>query len=237
MRKKLLSVSADSKTVKGQKAGYLTGILYLSPSTKAGGPNLCPFAKVAKCEAGCLDTAGRGGFNSTQAARIKKTRYFLTERAEFFRNLWLDIEALSRKAGREGLTPTVRLNGTSDIPWEREAFTLDGVEYANIFEAFPTVQFYDYTKDAKNRHNLPKNYDLTFSLSGADGFARFNALALSHGMRAAAVFRDALPKNFFGRRVIDGDNTDLRFLDPRNVIVGLKAKGRARRDRSGFVFA
>jgi len=187
MRKKLLSVSADSKTVKGRKAGYLTGILYLSPSTKAGGPNLCPFAKVAKCEAGCLDTAGRGVFNSTQSARIKKTRYFLTERAEFFRNLWLDIEALIRKAERDGLTPTVRLNGTSDIAWEREAFTLDGVDYANIFEAFPKIQFYDYTKDAKNRHDLPANYDLTFSLSGANGFARFNALALSHGMSGGRV--------------------------------------------------
>ena len=234
-RKKLLTIGADSKTVKGEKFGFLTGIQYLAPFDLSG-VNLCPFAPSAKCHEGCLNTAGRGAMNSIQIARLKKTMYYLENRAYFFENLWLDIESVIRKARRENLTPVIRLNGTSDILWERQSFKRAGIEYRNIFEAFPNVQFYDYTKDAKNRDQLPVNYDLTFSLSGADGFARFNALALSKGMRAAAVFRDRLPAEFMGRKVINGDESDLRFLDDKNVIIGLKAKGRARHDKTGFVF-
>ena len=234
-RRKLLTIGADSKTVKGEKFGFLTGIQYLAPFDLSG-VNLCPFAPSAKCHEGCLNTAGRGAMNSIQIARLKKTMYYLENRAYFFENLWLDIESVIRKAERENLTPVIRLNGTSDILWERQSFKRAGIEYRNIFEAFPNVQFYDYTKDAKNRDKVPANYDLTFSLSGADGFARFNALALSKGMRAAAVFRDRLPAEFMGRKVINGDESDLRFLDDKNVIIGLKAKGRARHDKTGFVF-
>ena len=199
-RRKLLTIGADSKTVKGQKFGYLTGIQYLSPFNISG-VNLCPFASVAKCHFDCLFFAGRGRMNATQIARLKKTMYYLENRTYFFDNLFSDIEAVIRKAERENLTPVIRLNGTSDILFERQSFTRAGIEYQNIFEAFPNVQFYDYTKDAKNRDQLPANYDLTFSLSGANGFARFNALALSKGMRAAAVFRDRLPVEFMGRNV------------------------------------
>jgi len=235
IRKNLLTVGADSKTVKGEKFGFLTGIQYLSPFNISG-VNLCPFAEVAKCHFDCLFFAGRGRMNATQSARLKKTMYYLENRAYFFDNLFSDIAAVIRKAERENLTPVIRLNGTSDILFERQSFTRAGIEYQNIFEAFPNVQFYDYTKDAKNRDKLPANYDLTFSLSGAEGFARFNALALAKGMRAAAVFRDRLPAEFMGRKVINGDESDLRFLDDKNVIIGLKAKGRARHDKTGFVF-
>ena len=235
IRKNLLTVGADSKTVKGEKFGFLTGIQYLSPFDISG-VNLCPFASSAKCHEGCLNTAGRGAMNCIQIARLKKTMYYLENRTYFFDNLCLDIEAVIRKSERENLTPVIRLNGTSDILWEGQYFVRAGIEYRNIFEAFPNVQFYDYTKDAKNRDKLPANYDLTFSLSGANGFERFNALALSKGMRSAAVFRDRLPVEFMGRKVINGDESDLRFLDDKNVIIGLKAKGRARHDKTGFVF-
>jgi len=174
--------------------------------------------------------------NCVQIARLKKTLYYLENRAHFFENLSRDIEAVIRKAERENLTPVIRLNGTSDILWESQFFLRAGIEYKNIFEAFPETQFYDYTKDSINRDVLPANYDLTFSLSGAKGFQKFNNLAISKGMRCAAVFRDRLPAKFMGRTVFNGDESDLRFLEDKNIIIGLKAKGRARHDKTGFVF-
>jgi hypothetical protein len=59
-------------------------------------------------------------------------------------------------------------------------------------------------------------------------------LALSNGMNVAAVFHK-VPETYLGRTVINGDETDLRFLDPKGVIVGLKAKGKAKKDTTGFV--
>jgi hypothetical protein len=234
MRKNLLSISADAKTTKGEKLGYLTGMLSLAPFNLSG-VNVCPFAKVAGCFKPCLNLSGRGAFSNVQKARLNKTLFFFNERETFFDNLWLDIEKLSRLADRRGMIPVVRLNGLSDIEWEGETFTRDGIEYPNIFAAFPNVQFYDYTKNPR-RDRLPKNYDLTFSLSGAKDFARFNALALSRGMRCAAVYRGPMPREFMGRRTINGDDTDLRFLDRPERIIMLKAKGKARTDRGAFVF-
>jgi len=234
MRKNLLSVSADSKTTKGEKFGFLTGMLGFAPFDLSG-VNVCPFAKVAGCADACLNTAGRGGFSNVQKARLNKTLFFFNEREAFFDNLWLDIEKLTRRADRLGMVPAVRLNGLSDIEWEGESFTRDGIEYPNIFAAFPNVQFYDYTKNPR-RDRLPPNYDLTFSLSGAKDFARFNALALSRGMRSAAVYRGPMPREFMGRRTISGDDSDLRFLEGSKRIVMLKARGKARTDRGAFVF-
>lgn len=225
-----LSVNADAKTVKGVKHGYLTGVLYLSPHESGQtGVNVCPFAD--KCIASCLNTAGRGGFNTTQSARRRKTQEMVSDRKAFEEALAKDIEALVRKAKREGLTPCVRVNGTSDL--HKMALRLA--------ERFPTVQFYDYTK---NPHALDRplrfNYHLTFS---ADGMA--NELecvtALLKGFNVAVVFDtrkgEALPDTMWGVRVIDGDESDLRFLDPQGVVVGLRAKGKARKDTSGFVVA
>lgn len=132
---------------------------------------------------------------------------------------------LQRKAQRMGLTPCVRLNGTSDILWERNS---------DIIESFPEVTFYDYTKIAKRYlFPIPANYSLTFSLSESnDSDAR---LVLSKGHNVAAVWRKELPSKLFGYAVVNGDETDLRFLDTRGVVVGLKAKGKAKNDESGFV--
>jgi hypothetical protein len=130
------------------------------------------------------------------------------------------------------MVPLVRLNGTSDIRWE-------GVRDANgknVFERWPDVQFYDYTKIA-NRHGIPANYDLTFSWSGHGAFPAYAQRAISAGMRVAVVFRDkgTIPAEFMGMRTIDGDDSDIRHLDPRGVVVALYAKGQAKRDASGFV--
>lgn len=227
---KLLSVSTDAKTTKGESLGFLTGILYLAPATTTKW-NTCSMAKVAQCDKACLYTAGRGAMNSVQKARIRKTEWFFTDRQSFMQQLVVDIDKLFFKAKRMGLTPLVRLNGTSDIRWE--SIPING--YKNIFEAFPDVQFYDYTKIA-NRTELPSNYDLTFSYSGVEGFQPFVQKALLNNMRMAVVFRKEqdIPQSFMGIPVVSGDNSDVRHLDDK-VIVGLYAKGKAKLDTTGFV--
>lgn len=233
--KALLSVSTDAKTTKGETLGYLTGILYLAPATTTKW-NTCSMASIAKCDKACLYTAGRGAMNSVQTARINKTVWFFEDRDSFMQQLVVDIRKLVAKASKQSLTPLVRLNGTSDIRWETVGLTVNGVEYANIFDVFPEVQFYDYTKDA-NRKELPSNYDLTFSYSGVEGFQPYVEKAIDKGMRMAVVFRkeSEIPMTFRGIPVVSGDNSDVRHLDDDGVIVGLYAKGKAKLDTTGFV--
>ena len=233
--KALLSVSSDAKTVKGETLGFLTGILYLAPANTTKW-NTCPMAKKAQCDVACLNTAGRGAFSSVQTARINKTEWFFTERNSFMQQLVVDITKLIRKANKQGLKPLVRLNGTSDIRWETVGFTdVNGIEYVNIFAAFPDIQFYDYTKRG-NRIDVPSNYDLTFSYSGVEGFQPYVENALLNNMRMAVVFRKEkdIPQSFMGIPVVSGDNSDVRHLDDK-VIVGLYAKGKAKLDTTGFV--
>ena len=233
--KALLSVSSDAKTIKGETLGFLTGILYLAPATTTKW-NTCSMAKIAQCDVACLNSAGRGAFSSVQQARVNKTTWFFTERNTFMQQLVVDIAKLIKKANKQGLKPLVRLNGTSDIRWETVGFTdVNGIEYVNIFAAFPDIQFYDYTKDA-NRKDLPSNYDVTFSYSGVEGFQPYVEKALLNNMRMAVVFRKEqdIPKTFMGIPVVSGDNSDVRHLDDK-VIVGLYAKGKAKLDTTGFV--
>jgi hypothetical protein len=228
---KLLSVNADSKTIKSNKAGFLTGILYLAPYDISG-VNLCPFAKVAECHVACLNTAGRGGFDErVKSARLRKAKLFNNNKGEFFAQLIEDIHKLKKQAQKQNLQAVVRLNGTSDIDWENIKVTGD----YTIFNLFPELQFYDYTKNP-NRKNLPSNYDVTFSYSGVESFIKFNRQALANNMRIATVFK-IMPAEFLGRKVINGDDHDARFIEDKNIIVGLKAKGKARKDTTGFVVA
>lgn len=230
--KNLLSISADSKTIKGESIGYLTGILYLAPATVTK-YNTCSMAKLAQCDKACLYSAGRGAFNSVQQSRIDKTLYFFEDRDNFMIQLAKNIGALIKKAHAKGLKPLVRLNGTSDIRWETITVANTGL---TLFEMFPDIQFYDYTKDV-NRKDLPKNYDLTFSYSGVKTFSKYVEQAQAKRMRMAVVFRDAgrIPSVFKGIPVVSGDNSDVRHLDDQGVIVGLYAKGQAKKDTTGFV--
>lgn len=235
--KKLLSVAADAKTIKGEAKGYLTGVLYLAPHTISG-YQVCPKASEG-CKLGCLYTAGRGIYSNTQQSRIAKTKFFHENREAFIALLVENIEALIRKAGRMGLTPVVRLNGTSDLPWEKFACIRDGVKYASLMEAFPDLQFYDYTKilGRTKALSLP-NYSLTFSL--AEDNDKRARKALAEGYNVAEVLRlkrkDAKPATWSGFPVVNGDETDLRFLDPNGGhIIALFPKGKAANDSSGFV--
>ena len=216
---KLLTLG-NTKTVKGEAMGYQTYIMHLAPSTLSG-YQTCPMVSEG-CASACLNTAGRGRFTAIQEARIRKTRWFFEDRESFMAQLVKDIHAAIRKAGREGFVPVFRLNGTSDIRWE--TVVVNG--FANIMVMFPQVQFYDYTK-LPNRRNVPSNYHLTFSRSES------NEHLIPQGMNVAVVF-DSLPDVWMGRKVIDGTETDLRFLDEQNVVVGLLAKGKAKKDTSGF---
>lgn len=234
--KSLLSIGADAKTMKGETFGFLTGIMYLAPfkSTKY---NTCSMAQIAQCGEACLYTAGRGAMSNVMTGRINKTLWFYEDRNSFMVQLALNIRQLINKANKSNLIPLVRLNGTSDIRWETVSFTdTNGTEYNNIMEAFPTVQFYDYTKDV-NRKDIPSNYDLTFSYSGVIEYQPYVNKAIANGMRIAVVFRDvaSIPSSFKGMNVIGGDNSDIRHLEDKGVVVALYAKGKAKLDMTGFV--
>jgi hypothetical protein len=233
--KKLLAIDTNAKTVKGQKYGFMTGILYMAPATVAG-PNVCPMATIAGCEKACLYSAGRGAFNSVQQSRIDKAKWFHADRAGFMVQVARNIQGLIKKASAADMVPLVRMNGTSDIRWESIPVTVDGVTYPNIMAMFPDVQFYDYTKLA-NRKNIPANYDLTFSYSGTVGYQKYVQQAKDAGMRIAAVFRSVedIPATFLGMECVDGDDSDIRHMDPQGVVVALYAKGAAKHDTTGFV--
>jgi hypothetical protein len=231
---KLLS-TANPKIQKGTKLGYLSFILHLAPADLSG-HNTCPKA-TAGCKSACLNTAGRGGMfrkgettNAIQKARIRKTRYFYEDRAGFMLDLAYDIQKGIKMAEKLGLKPVFRLNGTSDLSWEK--YEVPVFCTRNIFELYPNVQFYDYTKVLGRKVSDIPNYFLIFSQ--ADGNEADVSRAMEKGMNVAAVF-DEVPDSYMGKPVINADETDLRFLDPKGVIAGLKAKGRAKKDYSGFV--
>lgn len=223
---KILGIDSNAKTAKGIKLNYSTAIVYLSPSTKSG-KNLCPHSSDG-CEMACLDTSGRGAMKPIQDARLKKTYFFLNERDTFILQLKQEIHAFLRSTAKKGFTPCVRLNGTSDLPWHN---------IGGIMQEFPNVQFYDYTPNVNRmiqflRGELPSNYHLTFSRK-ENNDAQCQ-LILSMGGNVAVVF-DNLPDTWNGYPVVNGDESDLRFLDAKNVVVGLKAKGKGKKDTSGFV--
>lgn len=244
---KLIASGSNAKTVKGDKASeFETAIMYLAPHESAGGINLCSMAALAACIEGCLNTAGRAGiFAAIPAARIRKTRLYRDDRAAFMAALHKDVARFAAWCMKRGRKPAVRLNGTSDIQFERgHSYTVNGVRYASIFEAFPEVTFYDYTKIAARVSRLPSNYSLTLSYSGAN--SRYYETILpwvqAGTSNMAVVFRtkaraeEAIRDGWNGYPVVSGDETDLRFLDPQGgYVVALYAKGRAKKDTSGFV--
>ena len=239
-------VGSSSKIKKNTKILKIdTFVLYLAP-WKLSGYNVCAMA-TKDCIAGCLNTSGRAGMeinsvNDTQIinARITKTK-LLFEQRDFFMN-WLVAEitatkALSEKKGNEY---SVRLNGTSDINWM--AMKLNG---KTIFQLFPTVQFYDYTKVPNRFNNIPANYHLTFSYTGYNWLDCVNVL--DKGFNIAVVFNISkwynnrpenvkpLPTTFKDYKVIDGDITDYRPFDEKGTIVGLRFKRIANKETANEV--
>ena len=239
----------NPKTDKGHKRGYATAVLYLAPARNSG-LNTCIDA-TPDCTAACLYTAGRGGFDPEVAeARLARTHFFFYHRSEFNSRLVLEIERHARKCVRVQMRCAVRLNGTSDFPWERLILN-DG---QTALEKYPEIQFYDYTKTARRAlawatGEMPANYHLTFSRAETDKNHAAAEAVMAAGGNVAVVMRicgcgvkqtckHAIEGGwtYAGRAVVNGDADDLRFLDPAGVIVGLKAKGQARVEPlSGFV--
>jgi len=219
----LASGATNAKTAKDQSELVRTWILYLAPATACGLADLCPF-RSAGCSEACLNLAGRGIMRPVQDGRLRKTYLYLVDRPRFLAQLVRELDNIQALALRKGFRAVVRLNGTSDIRWEK---LLD-------LEAYGAIQFYDYTKiPCRFDGDLPVNYDLTFSRSESN---EADALAvLRKGGRVAVVFRNSLPDTWHGWPVVVGDESDMRFLDGKGVVVGLVAKGPAKHDESGFV--
>ena len=245
-----LLTKGNPKIMKGLAKGFVTFILHFAPADLSGF-EMCQW-RTKGCTAACLNLAGRGGMmkkgaktNSIQEARKRKTRFFMESRAEFLAMLIIDIQHAINYARRRGLTPVFRLNGTSDVLWELIPVFVPGFgHFANVFEAFPTVQFYDYTKapmSARRAALAIPNYHLTFSFAETLKSRIDGATWLENGFSASVVFGVKnpadIPTEYLGREVINGDEHDLRFLDPRGVFVGLKAKGYAKnlKNANGFV--
>jgi|TARA_R110000764_G_scaffold16708_1_gene46496 hypothetical protein len=227
-QKKLLG-SSTYKMEKSQKYKYLSEILHLAPSS-IGGVNICANASPV-CIDLCLNTSGRGQMTSVQKSRLNKKFYFLADRLKFLNHLDREIKLSYARAKRKGFKYTVRLNGTSDLPYERYKLE-NGL---NLMQNNPQVQFIDYTK-ITNRlfQKLPKNYSLTYSQ--AENNLKDVKQVLKTKYNIATVFRKKLPKKWLGRKVINGDLSDLRHLeDGKKIIVGLTAKGKAIKNFNGFV--
>jgi hypothetical protein len=226
----------NAKTSKGEKLGWTTYILYMSPEKQNSmGKNICPKA-TAGCKAACLFTAGRGKFSNVMKGRINKTEYFLQDRVEFMKQIAQEITKGIKKHGADAMC--VRLNGTSDIPYEN--IPVGGFD--NIMSMFPNVQFYDYTKIfSRLTKVLPSNYHLTFSRAETKQNQDEAKRAIELGFNVAAVFKikdeTELPKTYMNAKVINGDKHDLTFLHGNGVVVGLKAKGDAKNDDTGFVIS
>jgi hypothetical protein len=231
---KVLLTTDNAKTIKGEDLGYKTLICYMSPHKQnTFGRNLCPKA-TAGCMASCLFTAGRGRFSTTKICRLRKSEFFLSNKDLFMELLVTEITKAVRNKKDKQIC--VRLNGTTDVPFEN----IKVGKFENIMSMFPDVQFYDYTKVfARLKKELPKNYHLTFSRAETETNHKESLLALQMGFNVAVVFNvkdeTELPTTYMGFKVINGDMHDLTFLHDKNTIIGLKAKGMAKKDTSGFV--
>lgn len=202
--------------------------MYLAPHTVAGRGNVCPKASEG-CRKACLYTAGRGSFSTVQTSRINKTKLFFDDNQQFLTILQNDLTMFAKYCKDNNLVGYVRLNGTSDIDWQK--LTLSQSK-STVFNTFPELKFYDYTKDFKRISTYP-NYKMTYSRSESTSLDELKRM-ISSNKNVAVVF-DQLPSEWEGIPVINGDLDDLRYLDPTGVVVGLVQKGQAKKDKDDFV--
>ena len=234
MLKTTLLTSGNQKILKGEKLGYITKGIHLAPANLAGYEG-CQWRSKG-CTIACLNTAGRGQMNSVQQSRIAKTKLFFEQKADFLAKLAKEITSTIKSSIKKEMQAVFRLNLTSDIMWENQKDS----QGKTIFEQFKETMFYDYTKSFKRmanflskEKNFPSNYHLTFSRSEHND--KLCEMVLEMGGNVAVVFRNQLPQTWKGYEVVNGDETDLRFLDKKGVVVGLIEKGMAKKDETGFV--
>lgn len=224
-------LSKGSTNTKTAKNNLETFILYLAPSKIVDGFNLCPFASDG-CTKGCLYSAGRGRFSNVQLSRINKTKFWGYDRANFYVQLANELLSIHDKAIKKDEKIAIRLNGTSDIDHLYLLERFSGINFLDPF--YSNLLFYDYTKNPNivSRYKNT-NYKITFSRSESNEPEA--KVILKNGGNVAIVFQGQLPETWNGYKVINGDETDLRYFDPSNVVVGLIAKGDAKKDQTGFV--
>jgi hypothetical protein len=232
MIKTTLLTSGNQKILKGEKLGYITKGIHLAPANLSG-YETCRWRSKG-CTMSCLNTAGRGQMNSVQDSRIAKTKLFFEQKFDFLAKLSKEITSTIKSAIKKEMQAVFRLNLTSDLIWE----DIRDEENETIFDMFPDVQFYDYTKSFQRmaqflNGDFPSNYHLTFSRS--ENNQKLVEMVLEMGGNVAVVFRNQLPKTWNSFEVVNGDETDLRFLDKQGVVVGLIEKGMAKKDETGFV--
>jgi hypothetical protein len=227
--KNLLSPGdTNIKTAKNILESY---IMYMAPADTVEGLNLCPFASDG-CKKVCIYTTGRGRFSNVQLSRINKSKFWGYDRANFYIQLANELLKIHDKAIKQNKQIAVRLNGTSDIDHLYLLERYSGIDFLDQF--YSSILFYDYTKNVNHISRYRNtSYKITFSRSETNEAEAKKVLKL--GGNVAVVFADQLPETWNGFKVINGDETDLRYFDPINVVVGLKAKGDAKKDRSGFV--
>lgn len=238
-------LGGSAKIDAGQSVGVLSAVLYMQPARESG-REACA-GRSDGCTAACLaESTGRMSGTGPRQARRRRHASFYADRARFLSDLHTEIQAHERKAKRAGKIAAIRLNGTTDLPWHRMPFTdSDGIRWANLHTANPGVQFYDYTKlplAIQRKGSIPPNLHLTFSLSDREDSDRHATAYLAAGLNVAmvaAIAKHAGPATvLLGGHTwptIDGDEHDARFLDFPGSVVLLAAKGRAKRDETGFV--
>ena len=228
--KNLLSKgNTNAKTIKN---ALETFILYLAPYNLSGF-NVCAFASNG-CIEGCLNTAGHGIFNSVQEARINKTKFWGFDRSAFYLQLGNELLKIFDKTIKKDIKIAIRLNGTSDINHLDLLQRYTGINFLETF--YSSLLFYDYTPNP-NYINKYKNTNYKLTFSRKEDNENKCLEVLNNGGNVAVVFKNELPEYWNGFKVINGDDTDLRYFDPVNVVIGLKAKGKAKKDVSGFVVA
>lgn len=242
---RLPHLGTSSKIEAGASVSVLGAVLYMQPANESG-REACA-GRSQGCTDACLaEDTGRMSMSGPRQARRRRHASFYADRARFLSDLASEIDAHERRAIKLGKVPAIRLNGTTDLPWHRMPVVWRGETFPNLHSAFPRVRFYEYTKHplrvSAGRKGLPANLHLTFSVSERDDAERYAAEYLSAGYGAAVVMfcaKHAHPATFelsgISYPVTDGDAHDARFLDPAGSIVALAAKGRAKRDDSGFV--
>ena len=233
------ATESNPKLVKGEKLGVLSKPHNLAPGKESGKYNMCSSASPG-CLLACLNTAGNPIFlRGKLAARIQRTHAFMTMRKAYIALIAFELEALESKAHRLGMVPAWRPNTTSDYPFQSVPLTVNGKPHNSLIHYFSGIEAYDYTKVTKKslqwaKGLLPANYHITFSKSEINDSCVDKVLRA--GGNVAVVFEKTLPGYYKGVPVINGDESDVRFMDPKGgVIVGLKAKGLGKVDSSGFV--
>ena len=216
----------NEKTPKSEKFGHLQAILYMAPHTLGGGKNLCPHSTEA-CRSGCLFTAGRGNTPRVENARMRRTRRYLDDRGAFLADLVQELDYMQAIADAHERKLAIRLNGTTDILWEREV-----VNGSSLFDLFPRAQFFDYTRTPHQHRKVPPNWHLTFSLADDPMRNAVDHLLAGRNVAAVAPLHEKLQApDWFALgdtvvNVVDGELHDLRFLDERPSLVLLKPKGK-----------